>query len=365
MRVRLAFAAVAVTLLLPAGVAQSQVDTSPPVIVLEIRGALGENGWHIENTTLEWKPSDPESQLRTTTGCGVTTVSEETAGTSFTCTAENNAGLRFSATYVVKLDKFAPRIDRVTARPPDANGWFNHRIDFAPEAADSISDTSCNSIPSYGGPNTRRLRIVVRCRDEAGHRVSAERFYKYDETPPRRVRIVRGRPPDRYGWYSHKLRIRFVGRDGMSGIAACTSRMYRGPNTARAAVRGSCRDRAGNETFRTARFRYSKPLLTPAAGTLLESPPLLDWVSVPNARRYNVQLWHDGRKLLSRWPRGSRFDLDRRWRYAGRARILMRGEEYTWYVWPRLRGGYGELLGRSSFTFRRRAAESATARAST
>jgi hypothetical protein len=355
MRAALFLTAFTVALVLPGGGAGT-LDTSVPSISLTIKGALGANGWHIEDTTLIWTVTDPQG-IRRTEGCDVWTQDVETTGTRRTCFAENTAGQTFEASYNIRLDKFAPTITRVTARRPDANGWFNHRIDFAPVAADSVSDTSCNPIPSYGGPNTRRLRIVVRCRDEAGHRVSAVRFLKYDETPPRRVRAVRSRPPDRYGWYSHRLRIRFVGRDGMSGLAACTSHVYRGPNTARAAVRGSCRDRAGNETFRTTWFRFSKPLLTPASGSLLSAPPLLDWVRVFNARRYNVQLWHDGRKLLSRWPRRSRLDLDRRWRYAGESRILRRGEEYTWYVWPRLRGGYGPLLGRSTFTFRRRAAE--------
>jgi hypothetical protein len=30
---------------------------------------------------------------------------------------------------------------------------------------------------------------------------------------------------------------------------------------------------------------------------------------------------------------------------------LKRGESYTWYVWPRFKGGYGRMLGSSRFAF--------------
>ena len=69
---------------------------------------------------------------------------------------------------------------------------------------------------------------------------------KLDRTRPTLVRVVRGRPPDSYGWYGSPVRITFTGRDARSGIARCTRRTYRGPNTWRARVTGTCIDRAGN-----------------------------------------------------------------------------------------------------------------------
>jgi hypothetical protein len=83
----------------------------------------------------------------------------------------------------------------------------------------------------------------------------------------------------------------------------------------------------------------------------VSSPPLLDWVAVPRARGYNVQLWNDGRKILSRWPRSSQLRLDGSWRFQGHMSRLARGESYTWYVWPRFKHGYGKMLGSSRFAF--------------
>jgi hypothetical protein len=132
--------------------------------------------------------------------------------------------------------------------------------------------------------------------------------------------------------------------------------VYRQPNSEHASVTGSCWDRAGNQASGTHTFRFSRPLLLPRSGVRVASPPLLDWVSVPRALDYNAQLWHNGRKILSRWPSASRLSVQRSWRFQGRAYRLQRGESYTWYVWPRFRSGYGRLLGSSRFVFVRASA---------
>jgi hypothetical protein len=354
-RLQAIFGLLLVAVVLPAGVAEGQTDATPPLITLHIAGTLGLNGWRTADTTVGWTYQDPESGISETSGCDTTTVREETVGTDFTCRVTNGVGVTVAQTVTVKLDELPPQVSPAATRSPDANGWFNHRIDFVASATDSASGiASCDPIGSYSGPDRRAFTVVARCRDEAVHQASGRRTFKYDETPPVRVRGVRGRPPDRYGWYGTDLRVSFRGADAMSRLAACATRVYRGPDSSRAGVRGWCRDRAGNVTYRTVRFRFSKPLLQPGRGARLSSPPLLDWVDVPRARGYNVQLWRDGRKILSRWPHGSRLDLDLVWRYAGERRVLRRGESYAWFVWPRFLHGFGPLLGRSRFTFVRR-----------
>jgi hypothetical protein len=91
--------------------------------------------------------------------------------------------------------------------------------------------------------------------------------------------------------------------------------------------------------------------MKPRSGTRLSSPPLLNWIWVENARRYNLQLWRHGAKILSRFPKASRRDLGRTWRYGGR-RYRMTPGRYTWYVWPRFAGRYGEMIGKRVFYIR-------------
>jgi hypothetical protein len=53
---------------------------------------------------------DPESDVSASTGCATTTVTQDTAGFTFTCAATNGAGLSASASVTVKLDTLPPTI---------------------------------------------------------------------------------------------------------------------------------------------------------------------------------------------------------------------------------------------------------------
>jgi hypothetical protein len=345
--------------LLVVGRASAAPDTSPPIIQAIITGPPGDasweliNGWYTANTTVGWTYQDPESGIKTTEGCDVETVDTE-PGHDVDCTATNNAGIKITVTIPIGVDKSPPQIALSATRTPDANGWYNHPVEFAVSASDAASgvdEPNCDvALPPYSGPDRTGAKVTVTCRDNIGRQSRKSVTFDYDGTKPS-IRVVPARPPDRYGWYSRPVRISFAGKDAVSHMDQCTSQMYGRPNTARASVTGWCRDRAGNTRTRTFRFRFSSPLLEPRRGMRVSSPPLLDWVSVPRARGYNVQLWHDGRKILSRWPTGSQLRLDGRWSYQGRMGRLARGESYTWYVWPRFRHGYGKMLGSSRFAF--------------
>jgi hypothetical protein len=158
------------------------------------------------------------------------------------------------------------------------------------------------------------------------------------------------RPPDRYGWYSHDIRINFHGSDALSGLQVCTNRVYRGPTSARASVTGRCKDLAGNTAEGTFTFKYAEPFLTPKSGTRVSGPPEPDWPRVARAKYYNFQLWHNG-KVLSRWPQKSRVELRRHWHFAGRRHSLEPGR-YDWYVWPHYNGRYHARLGHGVFYVR-------------
>lgn len=136
-------------------------------------------------------------------------------------------------------------------------------------------------------------------------------------------------------------------------------------------VRFTAADRFGNVTVLTSSVEISpfvppatvvpKPtaptLLAPAHGARLSAPPVLRWKAVPGATYYNVQLWRNGRKILSRWPTRTQLALRASWTYAGRRYRLTPGR-YRWYVWPglgaRADARYGALLGRRTFVIVRR-----------
>jgi hypothetical protein len=93
-------------------------------------------------------------------------------------------------------------------------------------------------------------------------------------------------------------------------------------------------------------------LLSPRARAVISGPTMLAWRAVPRTRFYNVQVYRNGRKILSRWPARPRFGLRRSWQHEGRT-FRLRPGVYTWYVWPGFgtlaKPRFGKLLGQSSF----------------
>jgi hypothetical protein len=93
-------------------------------------------------------------------------------------------------------------------------------------------------------------------------------------------------------------------------------------------------------------------LLAPAEGASIQKPPRLTWALVPGASFYNVQLYQNGVKLLSSWPRARHLQLGRSWSFAGKHHSLRPGRVH-WYIWPAFgsRGDpqYGTQMGASSF----------------
>ena len=66
-----------------------------------------------------------------------------------------------------------------------------------------------------------------------------------DATPPS-VTASADRGMDANGWFNHPVNVAFSGSDATSGISGCTSTTYKGPDTAKTSVSGSCTDGAGN-----------------------------------------------------------------------------------------------------------------------
>ena len=94
-------------------------------------------------------------------------------------------------------------------------------------------------------------------------------------------------------------------------------------------------------------------LLSPGAGSSLSRPPMLRWRKIARASYYNVQLFRNGKKILSAWPRHNQYQLRSKWRYRGKRHRLLPGT-YQWFLWAgyghRSQHRYGKLLGKRSFT---------------
>jgi hypothetical protein len=113
------------------------------------------------------------------------------------------------------------------------------------------------------------------------------RLVRLDKTPPVVTGASVSREPDGNGWYRGPVGIAFNGSDSTSGIAACTSTTYAGPEGAAASATGSCTDVAGNSSAQAAfplRYDATGPDVT--SGKPVREPDHGRWYTRPVLWRF-------------------------------------------------------------------------------
>ena len=238
-------------------------------------------------------------------------------------------------------------IDYTLSGTPGEAGWWRSDVTIHWDPQPEPDGGDCLHAESVPGDTAGTTRGCTAIWNGWGSLTATTATIRIDKTPPTSLHARAGRRPDSYGWYGRDVRILFSGADGLSGIATCSTPVYRGPNSANALARGSCWDRAGNRQDLVVTFKYHEPIVSPRAGRKVARAPLIDWIAMPNARRFNVQVWRKGSKVLSRFPKASRFQMPKTWIQGG-VRYRMQSGRYDVYVWPRFRR-YGKLVGHTYF----------------
>ena len=165
--------------------------------------------------------------------------------------------------------------------PQDCSGWFrsNVSIDWTWLPSDATVLAGCQD-KTYSA-DTRGTNDFCKVSDGSAE-TTVQLKIRRDTTPPVVTGGFPSRAADANGWYNHAVLISFKGTDATSGIAACTSTIYGGPDTASAAVAGRCTDRAGNPSSPLAyglQYDASGPVVS---GVRPErAPDALGWFTRP------------------------------------------------------------------------------------
>jgi hypothetical protein len=266
----------------------------------------------------------------------------------------------------LRYDATPPGVTGVTPeRPPDHGGWYTHPVTFGVQGADMTSGLAGCTPVTYGGPDGAGATLGATCVDRAGNTTTRPFPLRYDATAPDAgaAHLKTGDGIARLAWPAD-ARATVVRTPGIKGAAS--SIMHDGPGgglTDRRVRNGhryryalTLADEAGNVTRLELAGRVGPHPLSPARGARLSAPPLLRWTRVRGAHYYNVQLFRNGHKILSAWPRRPRLQLRDSWRFRGRRYHLLDGR-YQWFVWPgeglRSEHRYGVRIGARPFVISR------------
>jgi hypothetical protein len=347
----------------------ARAESAPPSVTFKCTPAPVDcTGWYRSNVSIDWLVLPDDSDK---VGCNDTTYTTDTAGTNEFCSASNPNDPDAAAVTVqlkIKVDKTPPVVTGgQPTRGADFNGWYNRPIAVAFAGKDLTSGIASCTAPTFSGPDGAAASVFGTCIDNAGN-VSAPFGYglSYDATAPplsdleaatgdRRVTLTWQTTGDTDS-------IQVVRTPGIGSKQA--SVVFRGPgrkfedervaNGRRYVYEVNVMDAAGNVEDRTVTAIPRPHLVSPARlkAFTRSNPPVLRWTPVRRATYYNVQLFRNGRKVLSAWPTEARYRVKKRWSYLGQRRRLAPGR-YRWLVWPgygpRSKSDYGKRLGPMSF----------------
>ena len=206
-------------------------DTTPPVIVRQVTPAPNASGWNNTNVNVSWSVTDPESTVSSSSGCGPSTLTADTAGETLTCSA-TSAGGTASASVTIRIDRTNPQITGSRNPAPNANGWNNTDVAVSFTCADSgavqsgiATDTVAGDTVTSEGAD-QSVTNSGACVDNAGNAASSASVgdINIDKTDPQ-INGSRDPAANANGWNNTDVAVSFTcARPGdvQSGIASDT-----------------------------------------------------------------------------------------------------------------------------------------------
>jgi molybdopterin synthase catalytic subunit len=254
-------------------------DASAPTVTAGTPArAADANGWYNHAVAVTFSGTDPVSGVASCTSATYDGADSATASLAGTCTdkAGNGSG---PFGFGLKYDETAPQVTAGTPRRgPDVAGWYNRAVVFDFAGADATSGIAACPSVTYSGPDGGAATLTGRCTDRAGNGTDRGFGLSYDATAPAVTSANPDRPPDAGGWYNRPVTVGFGGSDAASGVDACTTKTYPGPDTAAVSVTGTCTDKAGNvsgDGGLTIKYDATSPAVT--GGQAARVPDAAGW----------------------------------------------------------------------------------------
>jgi len=202
-------------------------DITPPTVVMNIAGTLGNDGWYVSDVHVSWTFNDPESAISETTGCDATSVTTDTAGTTFTCSATSLGGTT-TESVTIKRDTTPPAATATAVPPATADGWRKQTVTVTFTGTDAMSGgVTCDGQVILSSEGVDQS-ASGRCYDWAGNQsdLATASGINIDKTNPT-VTIIS--PVNGAAYHIGELVLASYGcDDSLSGIASCVGTVPNG-----------------------------------------------------------------------------------------------------------------------------------------
>ena len=141
---------------------QLVADATPPTVTAAVNGTPGTNGWYISDVSVSWVVSDSETPITSTSGCAASSISSDTAATSFTCTAMSGGGTT-TKSVVIKRDVSPPTLSLVSPAPVNADQLGGAIVTFPTPARDNVDPNPTAICMPLSGSLFPAGQTTVRC----------------------------------------------------------------------------------------------------------------------------------------------------------------------------------------------------------
>lgn len=184
-----------------------------------------------------------------------------------------------------------PTVDYSLSGPAGTNGWFTGPVTITWSITGATDLDSCTPVETLRDDTTGTTRTCS-VHNADGAASATTKSIRIDQTPPIGITATPARPPDAPPFYNAPVALIWSGSDATSGIAACTTTTYSGPDTATASPTGTCTDKAGNTSAplsTTFSYDATPPPLTSLTATPTSSTTIsITWSTTPDARTATV-----------------------------------------------------------------------------
>ncbi|HVE60143.1 MAG TPA: LamG-like jellyroll fold domain-containing protein [Pyrinomonadaceae bacterium] len=195
-------------------------DSTPPVITPQVTGNLGSNDWYTGNVQINWTVTDGESSVSNSNGCGISNVTGDTSGVTFTCTATSTGGTA-TQSVTIKRDASAPEINASAnaGGNPYTGGWTNQDVVVSFDCYDALSGVAFQTDPLTLADEGANQSAAGSCTDAAGN--SSETTFSdinIDKTAPE-INAARTPAANGAGWNNTDVTANYTASDALSGLS--------------------------------------------------------------------------------------------------------------------------------------------------